>query len=123
MSRTTHQRTAIRAVIEASNGPLSPQEVLEAATPNAPGLGIATVYRALSAGVEEGWLKAVHLSTGPARYELASLGHHHHFRCTSCDRVFDLEGCPGNLNDLVPPGFELEHHDITLHGKCPDCAS
>ncbi|MEM1098543.1 MAG: transcriptional repressor [Planctomycetota bacterium] len=123
MSRTTQQRTAIRTAIEASDGPLTPQEVLAAATRTVPGLGIATVYRALSAGVDEGWLQTVHLPTGPARYELAELGHHHHFRCTACDRVFDLEGCPGNLKDLLPPGFELEHHDITLHGKCADCAS
>ncbi|MEM8783067.1 MAG: transcriptional repressor [Planctomycetota bacterium] len=123
MPRHTAQRTAIRAAIEAADGPLTPQEVLDAATPDAPGLGIATVYRALSAGVEDGWLQAVHLPIGPTRYEPAHRQHHHHFRCTACDRVFDLQGCPGNLQELLPPGFQLEQHDITLHGKCAKCAN
>lgn len=123
MSRSTQQRTAIRTVIEASKGPLTPQEVLTAATPDAPGLGIATVYRALSAGVEEGWLQAVPLPTGPTRYELANLGHHHHFHCNICDKVYDLDGCLGNLEGLLPAGFELDGHDILLHGRCADCVA
>ncbi len=123
MSRSTQQRTAIRAAIEAAGRPLSPNEVLDAASVEVPGLGIATVYRALSAGQEEGWLKAVELATGPTRYEVANLGHHHHFRCNVCDRVFDLKGCPGNLKGLLPMGFELDDHDIVLHGRCADCAA
>jgi Fur family ferric uptake transcriptional regulator len=122
MSRTTTQRTAIRAAIEAAGRPLSPQEVLDAASTDAPGLGIATVYRALSSGVAEGWLQAVELPTGPTRYEPAHLKHHHHFRCQTCDRVFDLKGCPGNLRKMLPPGFVLDDHDIVLHGKCAECA-
>ncbi len=123
MSRNTAQREAIRSAIESAGRPLAPQEVLDAASSAAPGLGIATVYRALSAGVEGGWLQPVEMATGPTRYELAHLGHHHHFRCNVCDRVFDLDGCPGNLKMLLPPGFELDDHDIVLHGRCADCAA
>lgn len=122
MSRTTQQRIAIRAAIEDAGRPLTPKEVLEAASTDVPGLGIATVYRALSTGVEQGWLQTVELPNAPARYEPATLQHHHHFHCTACEKVFDLQGCPGNLKELLPPGFELEQHDITLHGKCADCA-
>jgi hypothetical protein len=57
-----------------------------------------------------------------ARYELAGGGHHHHFQCLSCQRVFEVEACPGNLASLAPPGFTVEDHDLTLYGRCNECA-
>lgn len=123
MNRNTAQREAIRSAIEDAGRPLSPQEVLDVAKINVPSMGIATVYRALSAGVEDGWLQAVEMTTGPTRYEPAHLSHHHHFRCNACDKVFDLHGCPGNLKKMLPKGFELDDHDIVLHGKCADCST
>ena len=54
-------------------------------------------------------------------YEAAAQGHHHHFQCTRCRRVFDIPGCPGELIGLTPPGFSVESHEITLYGQCSDC--
>lgn len=119
--RNTNQRTAIRGAIEHADRPLSPQEVLALAQQDQPTLGIATVYRAVKAGVEEGWLTPVELPNGPTRYEPAGKRHHHHFECTSCNAVFDVEGCPGQLQPLVPPGCELTDHEIILYGRCADC--
>ncbi|MEO0477387.1 MAG: transcriptional repressor, partial [Planctomycetota bacterium] len=86
-SRSTHQRRAIRSAIETSDRPLDANEVLEAA--GVESLGLATVYRTLKLGVEEGWLKPVDLPNSPTRYEMAGKKHHHHFECRSCHRVFD----------------------------------
>jgi Fur family ferric uptake transcriptional regulator len=119
--RTTAQRTAIRETIDHADRPLSPQEVLDLASAELPALGIATVYRALKTGVEEGWLTPVDLPNGPTRYEPAGKKHHHHFECTQCSAVFDVEGCPGRLAPLVPPGAELTGHEIILYGRCADC--
>ena len=33
----------------------------------------------------------------------------------------DIDACPGNLSHLLPRGFVLEDHQITLYGKCPAC--
>ena len=49
--------------------------------------------------------------------------HHHHFHCTACDRVFPIHACPGPMNDLAPPGFEVQHHDLTLRGRCASCVN
>ncbi len=122
MQRNTHQRTAIRSAIEEADRPLSPQEILSSAQDQAPGLGIATVYRNIKAMVEEGWLRAVELPGVPSRYEVAGKGHHHHFHCRSCDRVFEVDDCPGRVADLAPSGFRPEAHDIILYGLCPACA-
>lgn len=121
MERNTRQRTAIREAIARAARPLLPQEVLDAAQPGASGLSIATVYRTLRLLVDEGELRSVVLPGENARYELARDGHHHHFQCLMCQRVFEVDACPGNLASLAPPGFTVEDHDLTLYGRCSEC--
>ncbi len=122
MERNTRQRTAIREAIAQAGRPLLPQEVLEAAQGGAPGLSIATVYRNLRALIDDGQLRPVVLPGENARYELAGGGHHHHFQCLQCQRVFEVDACPGDLASLAPAGFAVEDHDLTLYGRCSDCA-
>ena len=88
-----------------------------------PGLGVATVYRTLKRFLEEGILRPVELPGIPSHYELAGLAHHHHFRCRTCDRVFDVEGCPDRVAELVPAGFRLEEHEVVLYGLCSTCVA
>lgn len=121
--RDTQQRRAIRAAIDDANRPLSPREVLDSARRGSPGLGIATVYRTLKTWVEEGGLTQVDLPGEPPRYEVTGKQHHHHFHCRSCDRVYELQGCPEGLRALTPPGFSLEAHEVVLYGRCAECAS
>jgi Fur family ferric uptake transcriptional regulator len=121
MGRDTRQRDAIKDVIEAARGPLSPLEVLERARDAVPAIGIATVYRNLKLLVAEDVVKLVSLPGEAARYELGESAHHHHFQCTTCRRVYDVPGCPGNLRKLAPRGFTVEYHDLTLYGRCAEC--
>lgn len=118
-TRSTSQRRAIRQAIEDAGRPLDANEVLTAAEHK--GLGLATVYRALKLGVEEGWLTPVELPNAPTRYEMAGKQHHHHFECRECQRVFEVHGCPGNLKPLLPDGFTLEDHEVILYGLCSEC--
>ena len=119
--RNTQQRTAIRKALEDAGRPLSHEEVHLAARRAVPGLGIATVYRNVRALREEGWLSAVELPGAPDRYEVADKHHHHHFHCRRCDRVYEVEDCPGNLKRLAPRGFRVETHEIILYGLCRAC--
>ena len=121
MERMTRQRVSILAAIGAASRPLLPQEVLEAASATAPALSIATVYRTLKSLADEGGIVPVALHGEPVRYELAGRGHHHHFRCRDCKRVFDVPGCVGDLAALVPAGFRLEEHEVTLYGQGAGC--
>jgi len=122
MERNTRQRSAIRDAIALADRPLLPQEVLEAAQHDVPGLGIATVYRNLKVLVEEGELQAVNLPGENPRFEVVGHQHHHHFQCRQCQRVFDVHACPGDLSRMAPQGFTVEDHDVTLYGRCKDCA-
>lgn len=123
MERNTRQRSAIRDVIVQAARPLLPQEVLEAAQREVPGLGIATVYRNLKALVQEGELKSVNLPGENPRFEVVGHHHHHHFQCRQCQRVFDVHACPGDLSRLAPQGFTVEDHDLTLYGRCSQCVT
>lgn len=121
--RKTQQRDAIRRAIETLARPVGPLEILDQAQEDVPGLGIATVYRNLRTMVENGVLRVVELPGAPSRYELAGKDHHHHFHCTRCDRLYEVEDCPGRLSDLAPDGFDLEAHEIMLYGRCAECAA
>lgn len=122
MQRKTQQREAIRRALDDAGRPLAPQELLELAQRDVPALGIATVYRAIKALVDAGEISPVQLPGDPDRYELARLPHHHHFHCTACDRVFDLEGCAVRSDVRLPRGFKARRHEIVFYGTCRDCA-
>ncbi|MCO4762088.1 MAG: transcriptional repressor [Myxococcales bacterium] len=124
MGRNTEQRDAIRAVFEASARPLKPEEVLVLAQAFVPALGVATVYRNLKRLCETGELRTVELpGHRTTLYESAQLDHHHHFHCQDCDRVFDVDVCPGSFTSQLPPGFQVNRHDLVLYGACPDCTA
>jgi Fur family transcriptional regulator, ferric uptake regulator len=123
--RQTRQRDRIFQVIQATQGPLTVQEILERAQRDLPGLGIATVYRTLNLLQNAGQIQTVILPTGETRYELANLGHHHHFQCRICQEVYDLDACPVSVPDgsALGDGFIVETHELTLYGVCPDCSA
>ena len=121
-SRKTKQRDVLREVLECSTRPLSVGELLEAASQSAEGLGVATVYRAVAALLDAGWIEAVEIPGEPTRYERADKGHHHHFQCQKCERAFDIAGCLENLRKLAPPKFRIKQHAVTLYGLCAACA-
>lgn len=121
VERNTQQRRAILKVFEKTTRPLSVQEVLDLAKRKSPGIGIATIYRNLKSLQEEGLLQLVELPGGSSVYELPSLDHHHHFSCTKCLKVFDIDACQVNFQALVPAGFQLQQHEILLSGLCDKC--
>lgn len=121
MERKTRQGSAIREAIAQTNRPLLPHEVHNAAKKWVVGLSIATVYRNLSMLVATGELQEVKLPGENVRYELVGHAHHHHFQCRQCQRVFQVQSCPGNLANLAPQGFSVDDHDLTLYGRCADC--
>ena len=122
--RQTAQRAVIAAVIRDAGGPLSVAEILDRAKADLPALGVATVYRTVRLLEEAGDVHAVSLPGEDARYEPADRGHHHHFRCSRCGRVFDVPGCAlAHLPAGLPAGFVVEAHEITLYGRCASCAA
>jgi Fur family transcriptional regulator, ferric uptake regulator len=121
VQRDTAQRRAIRGVFRNEDRPLTPQEVLEGAQGAVPKMGLATVYRTLKSLTETGAVNIVDVPGEPQRYELAGKGHHHHFSCRTCGRMFEMDGCPGDLERMVPKDFVMEEHEVFIYGRCSDC--
>ena len=110
-------------MLKEADRPLLPKELLTKAQESLPQLGIATVFRTLKKMVDEGGAKVVCLPGDSPRYERSDLAHHHHFKCCECECVFEVNGCPGHLEKLLPEGFQLTDHEITLFGRCANCSA
>ncbi len=121
MERNTRQRNTILNVISEAGRPLSTQEIHEMGQTSVPSLSIATVYRTLKDLITEGWVLPVRLPGEADRYEMAELDDHYHFKCGSCNRVFDIhEHIKKNLL-LAPRDFIVEKYDLILYGQCSEC--
>jgi Fur family transcriptional regulator, ferric uptake regulator len=101
--------------------PLSPEETLNFAQEQVEGISIATIYRNISSLVEEQWLTPVSIPGESARYEIAGKGHHHHFRCNQCGKVFEMPGCSLNSKPKLPRGFRAISHEFFIYGICSEC--
>jgi len=123
VERTTKQKRAIRSAFESEGRPLSTNEAFEAAQNVIDGLGIATVYRSIRSLLDDGWLTPIDVPGKGILYELAGKEHHHHFSCTTCHRVFELDGCASDVVAPLPRGFSASGHDVTIFGRCATCAA
>ena len=122
--RRTRQRDAILEAITAAEGPLSVPDILERARSREPRLSLATVYRTLAALRDAALISEVNLPGAEPRFEPFGRGHHHHFQCRRCGRVFELDGAcalDGPLASLAPAGFRVHDHHLTLYGLCDAC--
>jgi Fe2+ or Zn2+ uptake regulation protein len=122
--KVTAQR---RAVWSSFAGPserhLTAEEVFARARGTLPDLARATVYNALSEFVRSGLLQVVEVR-GALLYDANLDPGHHHFRCASCGRLYDvhLEGEEG-LRISGDREFVVDRKSIMLHGLCPPCAT
>jgi len=123
MRRETVQRRALRAVFQRHDAPLGIMEILDLGRGIVPSLNIATVYRNVNAMIEEGLLRRVNHPALGTLYERTGKGHHHHFHCHSCDRIYELPGCSLKEGAVAPEGFVVEEHEVFLAGVCPECGS
>jgi Fur family transcriptional regulator, ferric uptake regulator len=122
VERNTRQRRTIRDVVERAGRPLTTDEILVAAQATIPALGRATVYRSIRALLDEGWLTAVDVPGRSALYECAGKDHHHHFECSHCKRVYELDGCASEIRGELPAGFVSSGHEVTIYGSCAACS-
>jgi Fur family ferric uptake transcriptional regulator len=120
-TRNTRQKDAIRAAFLQANRPLSPDETLTLAQKDVDALSIATVYRNIGTLVEDKWLTPVEVPGHAARYEVAGKAHHHHFQCTVCNTVHELEGCDIQSKPKLPRGFKYTSHELFVYGTCAAC--
>jgi Fe2+ or Zn2+ uptake regulation protein len=124
--RVTRQRTLIwNALVGSGDEHLSAADVVARVRVDLPSVSPSTVYRTLDLLVEEGLVSRTDLGTGSAVYEPVRRHRHHHLVCDRCGRVEHvhddaLAGLASHLR--AQSGFELGTAELTLHGRCVDCA-
>lgn len=122
--RVTPQRRAVWSAFgdDGEGGHLAADEVFVRARQNLPELSRATVYNTLAAFVGAGMLQAVE-SRGAVLYDPNPDPDHHHFRCSRCDRLYDVhvEGVE-DLRISGTGGFSVDRKAVLLWGLCPSCS-
>ena len=123
--RLTPQRLAVLDVLRASHDHPTAQEVLDRVRRTSPGIGAATVYRALNVLVESGRALELDLGDTAARYD-ANTTRHDHVVCVRCGAAADVDApLPARLARAVETvsGFAVTGHDLRFSGLCPTCLS
>jgi Fur family ferric uptake transcriptional regulator len=121
--RATPQRSAVLAALRAVEHDVTAVELYAAVLKSHPGIGLATVYRALGALTLAGL--AHQLRHGDATcYRACDPGHHHHLTCRACHAVVELRSC--DVEDWVAAvgdrhGYRAVEHVLELTGTCARC--
>lgn len=120
--RVTPQRRAILGVFtDGANGHLTAEDVHERARAKLPELARATVYNTLGELVRVGLLRSVE-GFGAVRYDPNLDASHHHFRCVSCERLYDVYPRGAERIELADGRFVVDRTQVLLEGTCPRCA-
>ncbi|GAB6082187.1 transcriptional repressor [Desulfuromonas carbonis] len=91
-----------------------------------PGIGYATVHRALKLFSECGIAEERNFGDGQTRYESRSGEEHHdHLICLGCGAIIEFEDL--RIEELqakvaAQHGFVIENHRLELYGRCGKCA-
>lgn len=122
--RMSTQRALIAEVVTSLPGAFTADELHAAVARVTPGIGLATVYRALAAMQTAGSVTAVGERAGSALVARCSRhDHHHHLVCTACGTVVGID-CPLGAETLASAeraGHLVTRHEITLYGLCATC--
>jgi len=122
--RFTEQRAAVFRFLSGTDTHPTADEVFLSVRNEVPGISLATVYKSLETLVGCGLASKLAYGDGSARYD-GRTDPHHHARCVSCGRVFDV---PGRLPDRELDELRSSVEAITITGYrleftgyCPEC--
>jgi Fur family ferric uptake transcriptional regulator len=122
--RSTRQRAAVAAVLDAVPDFRSAQELHDLLKQRGENVGLTTVYRTLQSLAESGEVDVLRTGDGESIYRRCSSGHHQHLVCRVCGRAVEVEGpAVERWADKVAAehGFTDVSHTVEIFGRCADC--
>ena len=122
--RLTDPRRAVAEMIAGREGHFTAADLLDEARGRHPGLGRATVFRALELFASLNLVERVDLPAGEHAYVACERAHHHHAICTGCGRALDVDD--QGLSDVLATigsrsGFRVTTHRLEIFGLCAAC--
>ena len=120
---TSSRRIILEALVE-SGGHISADELALLVRQRDDAVSRMTIYRTLDLLCDLGHVRPVYQGARAARFILLEDGGHHHFVCSECDRVIEIDDCL--IEDLLNrlPGtehFQVRGHLLELYGLCDGC--
>lgn len=125
--RNTWQRERVREALAEARGFVSAQTLHAGLREDNTGIGLATVYRALSGLAAAGEADSLQSPEGESLYRACeSAGHHHHLICRRCGLTVEIEATDVEQwakRTAAANGFEDAEHVVDIFGLCAECAA
>ncbi len=121
--RATRQRVSVLASLRGRPDAVTAQDLHAELRAGGESVGLATVYRTLTALAEAGFLDVFTRDSEQA-FRLCGDVHHHHLICETCNRVEELSAAEVEqwVNDAAARhGFEVTAHRADIFGICAEC--
>lgn len=122
--RLTDPRRAVAEMIVERESHFTAADLLDEARRRHPGLGRATIFRALELFTSLNLVERVDLPAGDHAYVACERAHHHHAICTGCGRALDVDdqGLADVLGEIGRrSGFRVTAHRLEVFGLCAAC--
>jgi Fur family ferric uptake transcriptional regulator len=123
MTKLTAQRQAILDTINQSNQHWDAEVLARALSDAGHSIGIATIYRGLTALEDAGLIEAIHLGD-KKRYERSDKSHHDHLVCRICGSIeefFDAQIEQRQHHVSKQYEFDMDGHQLLIFGTCKAC--
>jgi Fur family ferric uptake transcriptional regulator len=124
--RNTWQKDAVLHALSEAKGFVSAQQLHQTLKQHGSPIGLATVYRALTALVEAGKADTLLNKEGENLYRDCSQGHHHHLICKKCGVTVEIEAKQAEAwaaKVAKENGFTEVTHTIDIFGLCKKCSA
>ncbi len=125
--RRSRQRDLLGAYLAEQNGFRSAQQIHGDLRARGDRVGLATVYRALQAMVDDGEVDVLRGGDGEQSFRrCATTAHHHHLVCRDCGLTVELDDPPVErwVRQVAGRhGFSDVDHHVEIFGRCADCAA
>ena len=124
--RLTEPRRVLAGIVAGREGHFTAADLVADARRGHPGIGRATIFRALEVFTSLDLVGRVDLPAGDHAYVTCDPIHHHHAICTGCGRSLEIDdlGLAEVLTAIgARSGFQVNEHRLEVFGTCAGCAT
>ncbi|NPA17046.1 Fur family transcriptional regulator [Persephonella sp.] len=121
--RNTQQRKVILDILRSTDIHPTADWIYERAREYIPNISLGTVYRNLKILRDEGLI--LELNDGKQSRFDGRIDEHFHFKCTSCNSIYDIdtpEIVSVDESFLIKEGYQVDSYDVIFSGICPRCS-